>query len=135
MTADDGRSPKEMRMPSRAKKELIEVYLVKSDGGRQPFSFELDAFEYFSPDAPLPQVGDLILLPRRVTGDTEEQTFAWGGSVAPFRVIERQHVYFRSPDEPFDRVKPTPARYVRTVICVRRLSEKEFEAGYDGSAG
>jgi len=126
--------PSKPSKTSKTKKELIEVYLIKPGGERIPFSFELDAFEYFSPDAPLPQVGDLILLPRRVTGDTAKQAFAWGGSVAPFRVIERQHVYFRKSDEKFDRVKPTPARYVRTVICVRRLTEEEYEAGYDGTA-
>ena len=116
-------------MSGHAKSELIEVYLVGPDGERQPFSFELSAFEYFPPDAPLPQVGDLLLLPRRVTGDSEEQTFAWGGSVAPFRVVERQHVYFRESDEKFDLAKPTPARYVRTLLVIRRLTKEEYEAG------
>ncbi len=116
-------------MTGRANKELIEVYLVEPGGGRQPFGYSTKAFEYFPPDAPLPQVGDLILLPGRVTGDTKEQTFAWGGAVAPFRVVERQHVYFRAKDERFDRANPTAARYVRTLICIRRLSEEEFEEG------
>jgi hypothetical protein len=111
--------------PRRAKGELIEVYLWERGEGRPPFTFQ-GALEYLPPDAPLPQVGDLILLPSKVTGDSSEQTFAWGGTVAPFRVIEREHVYFRDPAAPFDRASPTAATYVRSMIGVRRVSEEEY---------
>ncbi len=121
-------------MSGQAKIELIEVYLAEPRQGRPPFSFEPGALEYLPPDAPLPQVGDLLLLPRGVTGDSEEQTFAWGGTVAPFRVVEREHVYFRASDEKLDPVNARPARYVRTMICVRRLTEEEYRAD-PGQAG
>jgi hypothetical protein len=73
-------------------------------------------------------VGDILLLPGKVTGDSREQTFAWGGTVAPFRVVEREHVYFRDTDVPFDPVTPTAATFVRSMISVRRISEEEFYA-------
>ena len=79
-------------------------------------------------DAPLPQVGDTILLPRKVTGDTKEQAFAWGGTLAPFRVIEVEHVYFRDSTEKFTLANPKPAQYVRTMIAVRRLTPEQFDA-------
>jgi hypothetical protein len=113
--------------PRRAKGELIEVYLWEPDEPRPPFTFQ-GALEYLPPDAPLPQVGDLILLPGKVTGDSRKRTFAWGGTVAPFRVVEREHVYFRDPDVPFDRANPTAATYVRSMISVRRVSEEEYQA-------
>ncbi|HZL63633.1 MAG TPA: hypothetical protein VFD50_01635 [Thermoleophilia bacterium] len=66
-------------MPSRGKHEPVEVYLVQPGEGRRPFSFE-GAFEYLPPEAPLPEVGDLLLLPRNVTGDAKKQAFAWGST-------------------------------------------------------
>lgn len=80
------------------------------------------------PAPPLPQVGDLLLLPRNVTGDTKEQAFAWAGKLSPFRVIEREHVYFREPGETVDPRHVKPARYMRSIILVRRLTEEEFDA-------
>lgn len=115
-------------MSGRAKHELIQVYLWEAGQGRPPFSFEPGALEYLPPDAPLPQVGDTLLLPRRVTGDSEVQAFAWGGTLAPFRVVEVEHVYFRERDEKFLPAKPEPARYVRTMIAVRRLTQEQFYA-------
>jgi hypothetical protein len=115
-------------MSGHAKAELIQVYLWEPGQGRPPFSFEPGALEYLPPDAPLPQVGDTILLPRKVTGDTKEQTFAWGGTLAPFRVIEVEHVYFRDRNEKFTLASPKPAQYVRTMIAVRRLTPEQFDA-------
>jgi hypothetical protein len=115
-------------MSGHAKAELIQVYLWEPGQGRPPFSFEPGALEYLPPDAPLPQVGDTILLPRKVTGDTKEQTFAWGGTLAPFRVIEVEHVYFRDRNEKFTLANPKPAQYVRTMIAVRRLTPEQFDA-------
>jgi hypothetical protein len=114
-------------MPSRGKGELVEVYLVDPDAGRPPFSFE-GAFEYLPREAPLPQVGDLLMLPRNVTGDTKKQAFAWGGTLAAFQVVEREHVYFRPKGEKLDPTAPRPAHYVKTVINVRRLTEEQFFA-------
>ena len=114
-------------MPGRTKSEPIEVYLTEPGEARKPFSFER-AFEYLPPDAPLPEVGDVLLLPRAVTGDSEEQAFAWNGTVAPFRVVERQHVYFRKGHEKLDATDPEPARYVRTIINVHRLTADQYHA-------
>src|SRR5664280_1195976 len=107
--------PSRAKGESKAKAELIEVFLAEPGQGRPPFSFE-GALEYLPPDAPLPRVGDVILLPRSVTGDSKAQTFAWGGTLSPFRVVEHEHVYYRDKHEKFDPVNPKPARYVRTMI-------------------
>ena len=115
-------------MPARPKRELIDVYLVEPGQGRPPFSFEPGALEHLPPDAPLPLAGDVILLSRSVTGDSEEQAFAWAGTVTPFLVLQREHVYVRESDEEFDPLHPKPARYVRTMICVRRLTHEEYRA-------
>lgn len=114
-------------MSGEAKREPIEVYLVEPGQGRPPFTFE-GALEYLPADAPLPAVGDVILLPRHVTGDSKAQTFAWGGTLAPFRVIEREHVYYRDARKRFNRAEQKPARYVRTLLSVRRMSEAEYHA-------
>lgn len=115
-------------MSSHPKGELIQVYLWEPGQGRPPFSFEPGALEYLPPDAPLPHAGDTLLLPRNVTGDSEEQTFAWSGTLAPFRVIEVEHVYFRDSDEKFIPTNPKPARYLRTMIAVRRFTQEQFDA-------
>ena len=70
-----------------------------------------------------------------VTGDSKEQTFAWSGTLAPFRVIEVEHVYFRESDEKFTPAYPKPARYVRTMIAVRRLTPEQFDADPGQVAG
>ena len=122
-------------MSGQAESEIIQVYLWEPGEGRPPFSFEPGALEYLPPDAPLPQVGETLLLPRSVTGDSEAQAFAWAGTVTPFRVVEREHVYFRESDEKFDTLNPKPARYVRTMICVRRLTQEEYSADPGQAAG
>jgi hypothetical protein len=122
-------------MSGHAKAEVIQVYLWEAGQGRPPFSFEPGALEYLPPDAPLPQLGDTILLPRRVTGDSKEQAFAWGGTLAPFRVIEVEHVYFRDSKEKFTLADPKPAQYVRTMIAVRRITPEQFDADPGQAAG
>ena len=122
-------------MSGHAKGELIQVYQWEPGEGRPPFSFEPGPLEYLPADAPLPRVGDTLLLPRNVTGDSEAQAFAWAGTVTPFRVVEREHVYFRESDEKFDTLNPKPARYVRTMICVRRLTQEEYSADPGQAAG
>jgi hypothetical protein len=119
-------------MSGQDKRELIQVYLWEPGQDRPPFSFDPGALEYLPSDAPLPQVGDTLLLPGTVTGDSKEQTFAWHGTLAPFRVIEVEHVYFRESDERFVPAHPTPARYVRTMIAVQRLTQEQF-AEYPGT--
>lgn len=111
-----------------AKGELVEVVLIEPGEGRPPFTHEPGSLEYLAPDLPLPAVGDVLALPRQVTGDTKAQAFAWGGKVAPFVVVEREHVYFRDVAEKFDPAKPTPARYLRSLIYVRRLGKEEYAA-------
>jgi hypothetical protein len=115
-------------MAAQAKTELIQVYLWEEGQARPPFSFKPGALEYLPPDAPLPHVGDTILLPRNVTGDAEAQAFAWGGTLSPFRVIEVEHVYFRESTEKFVPAKPEPARYLRTMNAVRRFTQEQFDA-------
>jgi hypothetical protein len=114
-------------MSSQGNGELVEVWLAEPGHGRPPFTFE-GALEFLPPDGPLPEVGDILLLPKSGTGDTEEQVFAWAGTVSPFRVVEREHVYFRKSDEKRGPSSHTPARYVRSVILVRRVSEVEHHA-------
>ena len=97
-------------MARRGTSDLIELWLVEPGQLRAPFDLESQALEYLPVTAPLPQVGDLLLLPPNVTGDSEEQTFAYGGTRAPFRVVECEHVYHRDMDEKLDPVNPTPAR-------------------------
>jgi hypothetical protein len=118
---------KKAETPSRKSSELVEVWLVEPDQGRPPFTFE-GALEFLPPDAPLPGVGDVILLPRSGTGDSRAQAFAWGGTVTPFRVVEREHVYFRASKEKRDPRNVKAARYVRTMIAVRRLTPEEYAA-------
>ncbi len=122
-------------MSGQAESEIIQVYLWEPGEGRPPFSFEPGALEYLPPDAPLPQVGETLLLPRSVTGDSEEQAFAWSGTLAPFRVVEVEHVYFRESDEKLIPANPKPARYLRTMIAVRRITEEQFYADPEQAGG
>lgn len=111
-----------------SKGEPVEVFLMEPGEGRPPFTHEPGPLEFLPPDAPLPDVGDVLLFPRKVTGDTKAQAFAWGGTVAPFVVVEREHLYFRDAAEKFDPLKPRPAHHLRSVILVRRLTREEYEA-------
>ena len=115
------------RADGRSKREPIEVYVMEPGEGRPPFSFR-GAHEYLPADGPMPVVGDIVLLPRQVTGDTKKQAFAWGGTLAPFLVVEREHVYFREKGDKLDPTSPKPAHYVKTVVNVRRLTEEQFDS-------
>lgn len=115
-------------MSKQRETDAVEVWLVEPGQGRPQFALNTKRIEFLPTDAPLPQAGDLVMLPRRVTGDTKTQTFAWGGSLAPFRVLELEHVYFRAKQERHDATKPKPARYVKSLVYVRRLTPEEYAA-------
>ncbi|WP_437281296.1 hypothetical protein WME90_12255 [Sorangium sp. So ce375] len=105
---------------------LVEVYEVEPRKGRPGYSFKSGALEFLPADGPLPQVGDIILLPRNVSGDNEEQAYVMG-MVAPFRVVEREYLYYREPKETHDPIDTKPARYLKTWIFVRRISKDEYK--------
>jgi hypothetical protein len=111
---------------SRRSSEPVEAYLMEPGEGRP--SFDPGVLEYLPSDAPLPEVGDVLLLPRSSTGDTQAQAFGWGGTVSPFRVVEREHLYFRGDAETRDRLNPSPALYLKTLILVRRITVEEYYA-------
>jgi hypothetical protein len=127
--------PKKGKTDSTGKTDSVEVWLVEPGQGRPPFAFEPKQIEFLPADLPLPQAGDLVLLPRKVTGDSKAQTFAWGGTLAPFRVVEREHVYFRARNEKHDPANPKPAQFVRTLVYVRRLTAEEYGADPGQAAG
>jgi hypothetical protein len=111
---------------SRKSSEPVEAYLMEPGKGRP--SFDPGVLEYLPSDAPLPEVGDVLLLPRSSTGDTREQAYGWAGTVTPFKVVEREHLYFRGGTDTRDRLDPSPARYLKTLILVRRLTKEEYYA-------
>jgi hypothetical protein len=75
--------------------ELIEVWLWDPSQKRPPFGHKTTPLEYLPADTPLPRAGDIIHLPRNVTGDTKKQAFGFGGTRTPFRVVECSFVYPR----------------------------------------
>jgi hypothetical protein len=111
--------------PSAGEPALIEVWLWDPDKQRPPFGHKTTPLEYLPADGPLPRPGDIIHLPRNVTGDSKKQAFGFGGTRTPFRVVECGHVYAREKGEKFDSLNPTPAVHVKTTMHVRRLSPKE----------
>jgi hypothetical protein len=113
-------------MPGKDHTQLVEVWLWDPSQRRIPLTYESNPLEYLPADAPLPRVGDLVLLPSNVTGDTKEQAFAYAGTLTPFRVKECEHLYYRDKDERLDPRDVKPARHVKTIISVQRLSTKEF---------
>lgn len=117
-------------MPKRdkaaPKPRLVEVWLSDPDQKRPPFGHKTTPLEYLSAaDDTLPRPGDIIHLPRNVTGDTKKQAFGFGGTRTPFRVVECGFVYAREKGEKFDPLDPKPALLVKTTVHVRRLSPKE----------
>ena len=107
-------------------RNFIEVYEVEAGKGRAGFNYKPGALEFLPADGPLPNIGDIILLPRAITGDDEKQAFIMKGMATPFRVVEREHLYFRGPDEKHDPINTEPARYLKTWIFVRRVSQAEY---------
>jgi hypothetical protein len=105
---------------------LIEVYEIEAGKNRPGYGHKPGALEFLPADAPMPEVGDIILLPRACSGDSQDQAF-FMGLCAPFRVVEREFLYFRDLDEKHDPINTKPARYLKTWIHVRRLSEDEYE--------
>jgi hypothetical protein len=116
---------------------LIEVYLLDPGQKRPPFGHETTPLEYLPDDGPLPRAGDIIHLPRNVTGDTKKQAFEFGGTRTPFRVVECGHVYARDKGEVVDPMHPSPAVHVRTTMHVQRLSPKEVydDRGWEREPG
>ena len=106
--------------------EPVEIFLTEPGEGRP--DFEPGVLEYLPADAPLPQVGDILLLPRSSTGDGKAQAYAWGGALSPFRVVEREHLYHRGATEKIDPRKPAPAHYLKTLLLVRRVPKEEYYA-------
>jgi hypothetical protein len=119
------------------KPDLVEVWLSDPDQKRPPFGHETKPLEYLPPDALLPRPGDIIHLPRNVTGDTKKQAFGFGGTRTPFRVVECSWVYARDKGEKFDPLDPKPALHVKTTMHVRRLTPKEVydDRGWEREPG
>ena len=122
---------------TKAEPGLIEVWLWDPDQKRPPFGHKTVPLEYLPADAALPRAGDIIHLPRNVTGDTKKQAFGFGGTRTPFRVVECRHVYAREKTEKIDSLHPTPAVHVKTTLHVRRLSPKEVydDRGWEREPG
>ena len=110
-------------MPSN----FVEVYLVEPGRGRAGFTHKPGALEFLPADAPLPAVGDIILLPRQMTGDSEEEAYVMLGLLAPFRVVERELLFARAPNEKHDPSNTKPAEYRKAWIHVRRVPASEYE--------
>jgi hypothetical protein len=108
--------------------KLIEVFEVEPGRGRPYYTYKPGILECLPLDAPLPLVDDIILLPSNVTGDNEEQAFLMSGMLTPFRVVEREHLYHRGPDEKHDPINTKPARYSKTWIFVQRVTKEEYAA-------
>ena len=124
-------------MPSKAKPGLVEVWLWDPSQKRPPFGHQTTPLEYLSADSPLPRAGDIVHLPRNVTGDTKKQAFGFGGTRTPFRVVECSHVYARDKNEKLDPAHPAPATYVKTTMHVKRLSPQEVydDRGWEREPG
>lgn len=115
-------------MSEQQSPELVEVFEVEFGKGRPYYTHRPGILEVLPADKPLPMVGDIILLPVNVTGDSPEQAFVIRGSLTPFRVVEREHMYFRGSDEKHDPINTKPARYLNSWIFVRRVTEAEYSA-------
>ncbi|HET6476763.1 MAG TPA: hypothetical protein VFH93_11875 [Thermoleophilia bacterium] len=111
--------------PNEGRPAPIEVWLWDPDQKRPPFGHTTTPLEYLPADAPLPRAGDIIHLPRNVTGDTNKQAFGYGGTRTPFRVVEYGHIYARERGEKVDPLHPTSAVHVKTTMHVKRISQKE----------
>ena len=129
--------PGKKKSGSERRPGLIEVWLWDTSQKRPPFGHQTAPLEYLPDDGPLPRAGDIIHLPRNVTGDTKKQAFEFGGTRTPFRVVEFGHVYARDKSEVVDPFDPRPAVHVRTTMHVERLSPKEVyeDRGWEREPG
>ncbi len=109
-----------------SRENLVEVYEIVEGKGRPEWNYRPGAIEFLPADAPLPQVGDIVLLPNAITGDSDEQSFIMG-SMASFRVVEREFLYYRHSDEEHNPTNTKPAQYVKTWIHVKRLPREEYD--------
>jgi len=107
--------------------DFIEVYEVEPGKGRAYFTHKPGALE-FLPTDPLPAVGDVLLLPKNLTCESDDQAFVMLGMLAPFRVVEREFLYYRDPDEEHDRVDTKPAKFLKVWLHVERLSKAQYAA-------
>ena len=75
----------------------------------------------------LPSVGDIILLDRHGTGDSEEQACVMGVAT-PFRVLAREFMYgVRGPAYRMDPTNPKPIHLTKVWIHVRRVEDYALE--------
>ena len=107
--------------------DKIEVYEAEPGHGRPQYEYKPGALTFLAFDAPLPRAGDIILLSRGATGDTEEQAFIFGGGLAPFRVLDVEHLY-GDPEKGAAPGQPNPAPYLKSWVHVRRLTDEEYAA-------
>ena len=116
---------------------LVEVWLWDPSQKRPPFGHKTTPLEYLPDDGTLPRRGDIIHLPRNVTGDSKKQAFGFGGTRTPFRVVECGHVYARAKGDAFDPLDPQPAGHVKTTMHVKRLSPQEVydDRGWEREPG
>lgn len=103
-------------------KEDVEVYEVEAGRNRPGFGYKPGCIALLSSDDPLPNIGDIIILRREDTNDTAEQAYYFG-SAAPFRVVDREHLYMRTTDKGSGE-QPVPL--MKTWIHVRRIPEEEY---------
>ncbi|WP_434347637.1 hypothetical protein ACN6A1_06150 [Myxococcus virescens] len=104
-------------------KELVEVYEVADGQSRPGFGYKPGCLALLSPDEPLPSIGDIIILPRSEMDDTAEQAF-YLGMAAPFRVVDREHLYMHTTAKGGDD-RPVP--FKKTWIHVRRITAEDYE--------
>ena len=109
-----------------APSQFIEVYEVIRGEGRAGYSRKAGVIECLPIDAPLPAVGDIIILPKNMSCSNDDEAYHMLGLVAPFRVVEREHSYYRSLDEEHDPINTKPARYMKTWIHVERIPKEEY---------
>jgi hypothetical protein len=113
-------------MPSKSAAEPVEVWLWDPSARAKPFDHAASPLEYLPTDAPLPRAGDILVLPTNLTGDDKHEAFAYAGTRTPFAVVQCEHIYHRSDAERHGAIAPKPARHVKTLVFVRRMSQKEF---------
>jgi hypothetical protein len=112
----------------RENRRSTEVYEVEAGKGRAQFTFDSVPLQDLPAEAPLPQVGDIVLLSSSETGDSKDLAFVGGGMFTPFRVVEREHMLWRGGDEARDPQGAEPPNRSKCLIHVRRVSAEEYGA-------